>query len=61
MQKDLRDFEAQLARFTGSENAIGVANATDGLELAWMSVGLQAWRRGNHQCSHDAGDGFVES
>ena len=41
MQKDLRDFEAQLARFTGSENAIGVANATDGLELAWMSVGLQ--------------------
>lgn len=41
MQQDLRDFEAELARFTGSKYAIGVANATDGLELAWMAIGLR--------------------
>lgn len=41
MQKDLRDFEAALAAYTGAQYAIGVANATDGLELAWMAVGLR--------------------
>lgn len=41
MQQDLRDFEAALATYTGSQYAIGVANATDGLELAWMSIGLR--------------------
>ncbi len=40
MQRDLRDFEEELAAFTGAQHAVGVANATDGLELAWMSVGL---------------------
>ena len=42
MQKDLRDFEEALAKYTGAKHAIGVANATDGLELAWMAVGLRA-------------------
>ena len=41
MQKDLREFEAALAEFTGARYAVGVANATDGLELAWMAVGLR--------------------
>jgi dTDP-4-amino-4,6-dideoxygalactose transaminase len=41
LQQDLRDFEAALATYTGARHAIGVANATDGLELAWMAVGLR--------------------
>ncbi len=41
MQKDLRDFESTLATYTGAKHAIGVANATDGLELAWMAIGLR--------------------
>ncbi|MBK7686924.1 MAG: DegT/DnrJ/EryC1/StrS family aminotransferase [Rhodocyclaceae bacterium] len=41
MQQDLRDFEAALAAYTGAKHAVGVANATDGLELAWMAVGLR--------------------
>lgn len=42
MQSDLRDFEKSLAKYTGAKYAIGVANATDGLEFAWMSLGLRA-------------------
>ncbi len=42
MQKDLREFEESLAQYTGARHAVGVANATDGLELAWMAVGLRA-------------------
>ncbi len=51
LQQDLRDFEKKLAEFTGAEYAVGVANATDGLELAWMAMGL---RRGDDVicCSH---------
>lgn len=41
MQQDLRDFEASLAAFTGAKYAVGVANATDGLEFAWMAIGLK--------------------
>lgn len=41
MQQDLRDFESALAAYTGAKYAVGVANATDGLELAWMAVGLR--------------------
>lgn len=41
MQKDLRDFESSLATYTGAQYAVGVANATDGLELAWMAIGLR--------------------
>ena len=42
MQQDLRDFERKLADYTGARYAIGVANATDGLEFSWMSLGLRA-------------------
>lgn len=41
MQKDLSEFETNLRLFTGAKHAVGVANATDGLELAWMAVGLE--------------------
>jgi UDP-2-acetamido-2-deoxy-ribo-hexuluronate aminotransferase len=41
LQQDLRDFEAALAAYTGAKHAVGVGNATDGLELSWMAVGLR--------------------
>lgn len=41
MQQDLRDFENTLAAYTGAEFAIGVGNATDGLEFSWMALGLR--------------------
>lgn len=41
MQKDLNEFEKKLATYTGAKHAVGVANATDGLELAWMALGLR--------------------
>lgn len=41
MQQDLVDFESALAKYTGSSYAIGVANATDGLEFSWMALGLR--------------------
>jgi len=40
MQKDLAEFESNLSTFTGAKHAVGVANATDGLELAWLAIGL---------------------
>jgi dTDP-4-amino-4,6-dideoxygalactose transaminase len=42
MQHDLEDFEKTLAEFTGSNYAIGVGNATDGLEFCLMAIGLQS-------------------
>lgn len=41
MQKELADFEKAISIFTSSAYSIGVGNATDGLELAWLSVGLK--------------------
>ena len=41
MQKDVTEFEQYLASYTGARFAIGVGNATDGLEFAWMSLGLR--------------------
>ena len=41
MQKDVLEFEKILATYTNSRYAIGVANATDGLELAWLALGLK--------------------
>ena len=41
MQKELDEFEHNLARYTGSKYAVGVANATDGLELAIHSLDLR--------------------
>lgn len=40
MQKELVEFEAKLATFVNSEFALGVANATDGLELAYLALGI---------------------
>lgn len=42
MQKDLSEFESNLADYTGADHAVGVANATDGLELSWMALKLRA-------------------
>jgi dTDP-4-amino-4,6-dideoxygalactose transaminase len=41
MQRDLREFETKLAKYCGVNYAIGVGNATDGLEFAWMALGLK--------------------
>lgn len=41
MQRDLAEFEQHLADYTGASHAVGVANATDGLELSWMALGLR--------------------
>ena len=41
MQKEFADFETNLAKYTQSNFAVGVGNATDGLELSWLAVGLQ--------------------
>jgi dTDP-4-amino-4,6-dideoxygalactose transaminase len=41
LQKELSEFEVELSRFAGSQYAVGVGNATDGLELSWLAVGIQ--------------------
>lgn len=41
LQQDVSEFEAALAKYTGAKYAIGVANATDGMELSWMALGLR--------------------
>lgn len=41
MQRDLEEFEQALCGYTGARHAVGVANATDGLELAWMALDLR--------------------
>ena len=41
MQKDVREFENSLVEYLKCSHAIGVANATDGLEMCWLSVGLK--------------------
>jgi len=41
LQKDLHEFELSLAKYCGSNYAIGVGNATDGLELALLSLELK--------------------
>jgi dTDP-4-amino-4,6-dideoxygalactose transaminase len=40
LQKDVLEFEESLSSYVGSDKAIGVANATDGLEIAWTAIGL---------------------
>ncbi len=40
MQQDLAEFESNLSKYSKAKYAVGVANATDGLEIAWMSIGL---------------------
>jgi dTDP-4-amino-4,6-dideoxygalactose transaminase len=41
MQRDLVEFEKKLATYTNSKYSVGVGNATDGLELAWLAIGLE--------------------
>ncbi|MBX9603850.1 MAG: DegT/DnrJ/EryC1/StrS family aminotransferase [Bryobacteraceae bacterium] len=42
LQDELVQFERALAAYVGSRYAVGVANATDGLELAFRAVGLRS-------------------
>ena len=37
MQDDVDIFEKNLSNFSSSKYAIGVGNATDGLEISWMA------------------------
>jgi dTDP-4-amino-4,6-dideoxygalactose transaminase len=39
MQKDLSDFEGNLAAYTGAKYAVGVGNATDALQIGLMAGG----------------------
>jgi dTDP-4-amino-4,6-dideoxygalactose transaminase len=41
MQKDLTDFETNLARFLVAGHTLGVANATDGLHIALRAAGVR--------------------
>lgn len=40
MQSDLREFERNLAALAGSKHAVGVANATDGLQMTLIAGGI---------------------
>ena len=42
LQKDLEVFEGNVAAYTGAGYAVGVGNATDGLQLALMAGGIQS-------------------
>ena len=41
MQKDLEEFERELAKYLNSEFTIGVGNATDAMEIYLQAIGLQ--------------------
>jgi dTDP-4-amino-4,6-dideoxygalactose transaminase len=41
MQSDLKEFEAILAKYVTTDFALGVGNATDGLEIIWNTIGLK--------------------
>ena len=41
LQKDLREFEANLAEFVGAKYAFGVANGTDALIIALRAAGIK--------------------
>jgi dTDP-4-amino-4,6-dideoxygalactose transaminase len=40
MQKELADFEKNLAAYTGAEYAVGVGNATDAIQIGLMAGGI---------------------
>ena len=42
MQQDLQKFEQRIADYCGVKYAVGVANATDGLQLGLMACGIEA-------------------
>lgn len=41
LQKDLKDFESGLAKFTGANYSVGVGNATDAMEIFLQAIGLK--------------------
>lgn len=41
MQKDLKEFEENLAKYAGTKYAIGLANGTDAIWLALMAAGIE--------------------
>ncbi len=41
MQQDLRSFEARIAEYCGVKHALGVGNATDGLEMLLKAGGIE--------------------
>ena len=41
LQKAVSDFETELANYTGANYAIGVGNATDGMEIFLEAIGIQ--------------------
>ena len=51
MQDDLREFENNLANYTNAKHAIGVANATDALQILMMAGGMQVGKEVIF-CSH---------
>ena len=40
LQKDLADFETELAKYTGANYSVGVGNATDAMEIFLEAIGL---------------------
>ncbi|MCS5647303.1 MAG: DegT/DnrJ/EryC1/StrS family aminotransferase, partial [Candidatus Marinimicrobia bacterium] len=42
MQQDLQNFEQRIADYCGSKYAVGVDNATDGMQLGLMAGGVEA-------------------
>lgn len=42
MQKEVSEFENNLSKYVNSKYAVGVGNATDGLELCCQSIGLKS-------------------
>lgn len=42
LQKALEDFEKELANYCGAHSAVGVANATDGMEIFLEAIGVGA-------------------
>ena len=40
LQSELEDFEKNIAKLNGTKFAIGVGNATDGLEIIWSYLDL---------------------
>ncbi len=41
LQKAVSDFESKLANYTGVNHAVGVGNATDGMEIYLEAIGIQ--------------------
>ena len=41
LQKDLSDFESELAEFTGANFSVGVGNATDAMEIFLEAIGIK--------------------